>query len=518
MDVPPRLPARKRAALQVAPTGWLIMCKRDELYLRLCLDKKELPMATIRSGNAEIKDSWVVYDEGQGAEIGKLIRFTRHLAVFETYAPSSALRMSQVLPDFKILCRQETVYSGRAVIHGLIHAGIAFVCEVSLDDPWLDMAVSDSQGMPITGDFQSFIKGWQRVYKVGSEFKVAVADLQAFLSDLRIWLDQREVEIRSGPPEQQQIRAEAFLKGLDESVMGMIDVLHQRFEEIGDAVPEELRPAHQHFARRHLHPLFLCSPFGYRAYQKPLGYAGDYEMVNMILRSPYEGGSLFAQVMNRWLLRQFPSEAHRNRIDYLVDTLKHEALRRQSRDELCRVMSIGCGPAHEFQRFLACSPLADRMRLELIDMNEETLAHTASLLEVLKRQYGRLTKVVTRKRSVLSLLREAARPAGATEAQPQDFIYCAGLFDYLTDAACRQLLKVCWDWLAPGGLLVATNVDTFRPFRHMLEFLLDWHLIYRNQPQMQRVVPPEIPADATSISSDATGVNLFLEIRRPASG
>ena len=31
-------------------------------------------------------------------------------------------------------------------------------------------------------------------------------------------------------------------------------------------------------------------PFAYRAYTKPLGYAGDYEVVNMMMRDPYEGG------------------------------------------------------------------------------------------------------------------------------------------------------------------------------------------------------------------------------------
>jgi extracellular factor (EF) 3-hydroxypalmitic acid methyl ester biosynthesis protein len=475
-------------------------------------------MEVSRSGNGETKDCWVTYAEGQSSEIGKLLRLTRHVAVFETYAPSSALQMSQVLTAFKILVQGNTIYSGRAVIRGLIHAGVAFVCEVSLDDRWLDAPGLLWPAAPEAAKFTSFIHGWQRFYKVAPEFKVAVADLHAFLSDLRIWLDQQELAVNAGPPEQDRDRSELILRGMEEPVMQTIDLLHQRFEEIGDSVSAESRPAHQHFARRHLHPLFLCAPFGYRAYHKPLGYAGDYEMVNMILRPPYEGSSLFAQVMNMWLLRQYPSEAHRNRIDYLVDLLKGESLRRQVRDEVCRIVSIGCGPAHEIQRFLVSTPLADRVRIELIDMNDETLAHTASLLEALKIRHGRRTTVETRKRSVLSLLRDAARPAGTTAARRHDFIYCAGLFDYLTDPACQQLLKLCWDWLAPGGLLVATNVDTFRPFRHMLEFLLDWHLNYRNQAQMRALLPADIPADAVSITSDATGVNLFLEIRRSVSG
>jgi extracellular factor (EF) 3-hydroxypalmitic acid methyl ester biosynthesis protein len=226
---------------------------------------------------------------------------------------------------------------------------------------------------------------------------------------------------------------------------------------------------------------------------------------------------MFARTMNLWLLRQYPSEAHRNRIDQLVSWLNRETLRRQVRGEPCRVLSLGCGPAHEIQRFLGTGPLADGIDVQLIDMNDETLEHVGAALEELKLRHGRHAIIRTRKRSVLGLLRDASRSSEAA-VQRQDFIYCAGLFDYLTDAACRQLLKACWDWLAPGGKLVATNVDSSRPFRHMLEFLLDWHLNYRDRTQMLKLVPPEIPKEVCGLSSDPTGVNLYLEIRRPEAG
>jgi extracellular factor (EF) 3-hydroxypalmitic acid methyl ester biosynthesis protein len=477
-------------------------------------------MAGASSRNGGVRDSWVVFDHSQGAEVGRLLRFTRHVAVFETYAPSSVLQMSQVLADFKILLYGTTVYSGRGVIRSLIHAGVAFVAEVTLDGEWLEPDPSGGEGRTpgAEQDFALFLRGWQRVYRVLPEFKVVVADLHAFLSDLRLWMDQRELNFPAKGPGAVEAPASAELLSVQEKAVGAINLLHERFEEIADGVDEELRPVHEHFARRHLHPLFLCSPFGHRAYHKPLGYAGDYRMVNMILGQPCEGSSLFARTMNLWLLRQYPSEAHRHRIDQLVQWLSREAARRQARGGSCRVLSLGCGPAHEIQRFLGNGPLADGMDVELVDMNDETLEHVTAALESLKQRHGRRAIVRTRKRSVLGLLRDASRPSEPAMGQRQDFIYCAGLFDYLTDGACRQLLKVCWDWLAPGGKLVATNVDSSRPFRHMLEFLLDWHLIYRDRPQMLKLVPPEIPMEACGLTSDPTGVNLFLEIRRPEDG
>jgi extracellular factor (EF) 3-hydroxypalmitic acid methyl ester biosynthesis protein len=71
-----------------------------------------------------------------------------------------------------------------------------------------------------------------------------------------------------------------------------------------DGVDDEFRSVHRIFGRRQLHPMLLCSPFLYRTFAKPLGYAGDYEMINMIMRDPLEGGSLYAKIINLWFLQQ----------------------------------------------------------------------------------------------------------------------------------------------------------------------------------------------------------------------
>ena len=68
--------------------------------------------------------------------------------------------------------------------------------------------------------------------------------------------------------------------------------------------------------------------------------------------------------------------------------------------------------------------------------------------------------------------------------------------------------------LAPGGLLVVTNVDTARPFAQTMEYLLEWHLNYRNRENMRRLLPPTAPAGGWQVVADPTEVNLFLEVRK----
>jgi len=171
-----------------------------------------------------------------------------------------------------------------------------------------------------------------------------VADLQTLLTDLRLWLDEMELGIRALPGGNRADVAHTMLSKVGGRMVETIDALHERFEGIVSNVEIDLRPAHQSLAQRQLRSLFLSSPFGYRAFSKPLGYAGDYEMVNMITRDPLEGSTLFAKVMNLWLLEQWPSKAHRNRIAYLRERLVEETARATRQGRRCRVLNLGCGP------------------------------------------------------------------------------------------------------------------------------------------------------------------------------
>jgi extracellular factor (EF) 3-hydroxypalmitic acid methyl ester biosynthesis protein len=72
-----------------------------------------------------------------------------------------------------------------------------------------------------------------------------------------------------------------------------------------------------------------------------------------------------------------------------------------------------------------------------------------------------------------------------------------------------------YDLVAPGGLLVATNVDASNPTRHGMEYILDWHLVYRNSVQLAALKPDAADPGEFSVKSDATGVNIYIEVRKP---
>jgi extracellular factor (EF) 3-hydroxypalmitic acid methyl ester biosynthesis protein len=464
-----------------------------------------------------VKESGVTFQMAESVELhGALSRVTRHTVVFELYNPDVTLQLSEVLAGFEIIFQGRMVYSGRATVRNVVNAGTQIVCEATLkEEDWTDLnpAMSPQSDGGVAKEFKIFLKEWQKLYKVSPEFKVVVADMQTFLHDLRLWLGQIELRIHS-TSDTDRLRLEKKT-GLEigKNTSAILTKMFEKFEDICRCVDPDILGAYGAFAKRMLHPFLLCSPFLNRTYRKPLGYAGDYEMVNMILRDPLEGESLFAKIINLWFWEQPPAEAHRNRIKYLVNILDETTLRMMKVGKTPRILSIGCGPAIEVQQFMASRHFADQAHFSLLDFNQKTLDYARTVLEAIKFRYSRNTPLEFVRKSVDGILREGSRTA--TRANNQyDLVYCAGLFDYLTDPVCQRLMEIMYTSIRPDGLLVTTNVSDSNPRTPTMEHIMDWHLIYRSPHDLAKLRPSQASADECVVKADDTGVNNFMEVRK----
>ncbi len=425
--------------------------------------------------------------------------------------------MSEVLADLKIVINGQLVYAGRAVVSNLLNTGPVVVCEATLDDAWrdVDFSACGTEGAKLSGEFNRFLQSWQKSYRVLPEYKLIIADMQMFLMDLRLWLEQVELGIRSSPSADRLELEREVAQALARAVVPCIDSLWEKFEILAAGIDKESQPAHQHYLRRQLHPLVLSSPFAYRTFHKPLGYAGDYETVNMIVRDPHEGGSLFAKMVNAWLLAQPPAEAHRNRVRYLADKLTEETVRVASEGKSARVFSLACGPAVEVQNFLMDKDISDRAQFTLLDFNDETLQYTSAVMKDIKAKYRRIAPIQYISKSVHQLLKESGKGIERKPENQYDFIYCGGLFDYLSDSVCQRLVNIMYGWLAPGGLFLATNVDSSKPFHVSMDYILDWRLMCRSGRKLEELARSGAPSSNYSVKADFTGVNVLTEVRKP---
>lgn len=347
--------------------------------------------ATLKPGTplSSVEESQVTFKTSDGVVLhGAPTRITQHTAVFELYNPSVTPRLSETLKEFEITLQGNAIYSGGATVRNVLDAGTKIVCEATLREAdWKNQtpAAEWQHNGSIASEFKGFLNNWQKLYKVEPEFKVIIADMQSFLHDLRAWLERMELKIQAFPKPLQAELEKKLTAQLAAPIIDAIDNFIGQFESIVTKLESEAHPSHYAYLRRQLHSFVLLSPFAHRAFEKPLGYAGDYLMVDMMLRPPNEGATLFAKIINVWLLEQSPAQAHRNRVSFLEKKLREETMRVKADGRIAKIYNMGCGPATEVQRFFS-EHICRHADFTLVDFNEETLGHLQIKLDDLSQK------------------------------------------------------------------------------------------------------------------------------------
>ena len=139
----------------------------------------------------------------------------------------------------------------------VVNTGLILVCEATLtESSWMDVATFPANGEgkhALTAGFEEFIRDWQKVYRVSSDYKIIVADIQTFLADLRLWINQVELGIRSLPASD-RIKVELDIAHqLRGPVTSALTNMFEQFELVTGRVEQELQPAHRAFGQRQLH-------------------------------------------------------------------------------------------------------------------------------------------------------------------------------------------------------------------------------------------------------------------------
>src|ERR1700690_2720774 len=130
----------------------------------------------------------------------------------------------------------------------------------------------------------------------------------------------------------------------------LIRALDMRMEALEKIVKDFSEADHKHhreFLKLHLWNLVGKSPLLHRAQTKPLGYAGDYEMMNMLYRDHSEGKSFFGKVMNIVAANLPVAQANINRIEFLIKLINNTIERFPDPN----IISVGSGPAKEVETY-----------------------------------------------------------------------------------------------------------------------------------------------------------------------
>jgi extracellular factor (EF) 3-hydroxypalmitic acid methyl ester biosynthesis protein len=430
--------------------------------------------------------------------------------------PGQGAALLQVLVDDPVTGLHVTLASGEIVCHGdalVRHArldgadlllGLALLSSV-VDLPLLHEQRTRRQFTARCDEAERAADG----ARIRPAFKSWIADLRHYLESMQAFLDKEESALEGEDQYTRDQICEQYLAEIGPRVVERVHRESHRLSGIVGDLGDEEHALHRAYGQHHLTALFATSPFMRRAWEKPLGYAGDYEMMNMLYRPHEEGSTLFGKVMNLCWVREVAARANINRISYLGDKIRAVVAGRTG--ERARLASIGCGPAREIEAILDRDPaLGPALDVMLIDQD----ARAISFLE------RRLSPRAERTGAQLHLMRESIRrllTGGSlwSSLGPRDLIYSAGLFDYLSERSFVALLSGLYDAVSPGGSLIIGNVDISNPTRYLMEYFGEWFLIHRSAAQLMEKVRFLRPAPRRAwVEAEPLGVNLFLVVEK----
>lgn len=420
-------------------------------------------------------------------------------------AKSSLVLNGDRLDHLQMVCRGAVLYEGDAHVRRITERGNDLIIGVEVTQRTIDL--SELYRLGTKHSFSERLYGLfePQEDEVSDAFKVWVNDLRNTLERIKSFLDAEEESLGNLDQFTRNQTLRTYLEAVAPKLIDKLNVASRELFALVSGLTEEQHAIYRAYYKKQIIPLIVHSPLLRRAYTKPLGYAGDYEMMNMLYRDHAEGDSLFGRALNLYAAQEEAAQANINRLEYLSTKIR-AAIEVRGR---VRLASIGCGPARELYVLLEKSPeLGPYIDVALIDQEERVLTFCERTLSPIAIRTG--AKVHFIKESVRRLLTAKKLKEALGE---RDFIYSAGLFDYLNARSFSALLSVLYDALAPSGHLAIGNVASNNPSRYFMEYCLDWFLIHRSREDLLSFVHALTPKPGRAeVDAEPSGVNLFLHI------
>lgn len=406
---------------------------------------------------------------------------------------TGVLRLSQSGEEiFRAAARPVRVdHSSKEVFVGFALEGSRF----DLDELKIRNAVAMSKARPGVFGAQA----------VPTAYKIFCADVLDFVSAYLCNLSRSVGPIEAALPF--STKRDIFNHLYDEIKRPWADILHAGNELViahhGD---RQMRQALKTYTERVITSVLIEGPTWQRSHGKPLGYPGDFQLMNYMYDEQPEGGSIKAMFLHALGLVAGRPIVSRM---YTLAELMSEWLA-ESDESPFRVTSIGSGPAREFEQIARLAPAERRWEVTLVDQEPAALEFALSANPALTKD-GRFTA-----RGLNSSFTQMLNPSESIVRLPQqDVIYSLGLVDYLSLPLAARFARRMMDYVRPGGRLVIANVNNLSTgITWQAEHISDWTLYFRSREEMLAIAQG-VPEAQTRIVEDSIKSVYFLIMRKP---
>jgi extracellular factor (EF) 3-hydroxypalmitic acid methyl ester biosynthesis protein len=424
------------------------------------------------------------------------------------------LAPGSVLESFELLVGETVVWTGDAVVvHGNVERiGARFTSSV-LDLEHLRLGATIEGRLAIHAE---------RRERLPAEWRAAVADLRLLLEDVRLEMEEIERAETNDSLRRAEDEAKLFERmreGWGHHFYSAASALHTMSADFDKRTGALGRS----YASSMLMPILMASPLDRRAYEKPLGYAGDYRMMELCFTRDLGGEGLFGRFLHSIGQSYTLARAVVAR-EAVTRAAIHKAAATEGAGPV-RILALAAGAAIEVRRFLdETGPLRRPVEVILLDQDRgaHETAHRHLTRALLERHRGTLPVTVKCLHFSVRQLLKPQTPedrAIVSEALADlDLVYSSGLYDYLPERVAAALTQRLHSRLRAGGRLLLGNLVETPDSTWIMDYVWGWPLLYRTDETMLRLAEGLTPEpERVGITRDATGRCLFLDVTKPTS-
>jgi extracellular factor (EF) 3-hydroxypalmitic acid methyl ester biosynthesis protein len=237
---------------------------------------------------------------------------------------------------------------------------------------------------------------------------------------------------------------------------------------------------------------FLNATIQGYGFLKPMGYAGDFLMIDKIYTHHHTKLKQFEK-WDRYFHYCEATEAVRNRKEYFKKLMLQKLGACKGTLQLLDVASGPARDVHELYNKIDAQTLATTC----VDLDARAIDYASNLC----REHAGYIEFYNK-----NILRFSTD-------KKFDVIWSAGLFDYFEDRIFVMAIKKFVSWLKPGGEIVIGNFSKDNSSRAYMEMFGEWMLIHRSPEELIRLaILAGANPETIQVEQEPLGVNLFLRI------
>jgi SAM-dependent methyltransferase len=268
------------------------------------------------------------------------------------------------------------------------------------------------------------------------------------------------------------------------------DLMHHLHQEVkeGNLMPHELDSLKGLFSSE-----FLAETIHGHGYCKPMGYAGDFLLIDKIY-TYHKTAHRHYKKWDQYFQELDATQAVRNRKSYFKAQMISKLEARQTGLNLLNVAS---GPARDLSElYQQIDPKC--VKTTCVDVDARAISYAQALCKNYAAQITFFNKNILR----------------FSTTERFDVIWSAGLFDYFEDKIFVLALKKFLGWLKPGGEIIVGNFSEDNSSRGYMEVFGEWILIHRSKEELIRLsMLAGARKEQIVVDQEPLGINLFLKIR-----